>query len=649
MSRLTPGSRLVALVLVSVVGCSLLAPGVVLGDVSGSPQLEAALGDNRVVAGEETTLGVTLTNAGELEWASTTNPALNQRVLTASGVSVALGSGDAPLSVTTARQRVGSLPDGSERVVPFTVSVDDDAAPGTYRVPVHVEYRYTASIDESNGYAQEKTARRTLYVTVRVVEQARFAVVDTTADVGPASVGTVSVTVENVGNEPAAETAVALESLDAGVTVGTAPTATRFVGDWAPGERRTLTYVVAAAESATDTEYPFRVTASFDDDRGVRTTDAAGVVGVEPRTDRRFVVTDVASDVAAGGAGSVTVTVRNTGAATDEATLALRSGGALGVDGSTGSTRFLGAWAAGEERTVEFGVTAPPGTEGGTYTLDAVVDYRTAAGVAASTRPASVGVAVAAEPTFSLSGIDTSLAVGEEGAIRGRLVNDGTQPVRDAVVVLRSPSPNVRLAETTYAVGDLEAGGTAEFAFDVAVAPTAEAGPRPFDVMVRYEGPGGDTRQSQPLGLTADVASQPDRLAFEAVNATYGIDTSNRLEVRVTNVGDERLEDVQVRLAAAPPFTSESPTAFVPRLDPGETATLGFELTVSEDAVESTHAVALNATAETADDSPIRTEPSLVAVTIAEPEGPGGDLTLVGAAATLVVVLLGAGWWWLRR
>jgi hypothetical protein len=645
MRRVLTGPRLVALVLV----CSLLAvPGVVLG-ADGEPQLDATLGDNRVVAGEETTLQVTLTNAGRLDWASTTNPALNQRVLTASGVRVSLGAGDAPLTVTTARQGVGSLPSGGERVVPFAVSVDEDAAPGTYRVPVTVEYSFPTSIDESSGYVREKTFEATFDVRVRVVEQARFAVVDTTADVGPASVGTVSVTVENVGNEAATDAAVALESLDPDVTLGATATANRFVGDWQPGERRTLTYVATAAETATGTEYPFRVTATFDDDRGVRTTDAAGVVGVEPRTDRRFVVTDVTSDVTAGGSGSVAVTVRNTGSTTDEATLAVRSGGALAVDGAAASSRFLGEWPSGAERTVQFGVTAPPGTEGGTYALDAVVDYRTTEGVAAAARPASVGVTVAAEPTFSLSSVTTSLAVGEEGQIQGTLVNDGPAPVRDAVVVVSSPSPNVRLAETTYAVGDLEAGASTEFSFDAVVAPTAEAGPRPFDVSVRYESSGGETRQSDPLGLTADVAPQPDRLAFEAVNATYGSDTSNRLEVRVTNVGDERLDDVQVRLAAAPPFTSESPTAFVPRLDPGETATLGFELSVSEDAVESTHAVALNATAETDDDAPIRTAPSLVAVTVAEPEGPSSDLTLVGAGAVFVVVVLGAGWWWLRR
>lgn len=646
MSRLATGSRL----LVVVVVCSLLASGVVLGFVEGSPELSASLAENRVVAGEETTLEVTLTNAGELETMSTTNPELNQRVLTATGVSARLRGDDAPLSVTTGRQSVGRITDGGERAVPFTVSIDEDASPGTYRLPLRVTYTHTAEIDEGGGFSRTRTVEETLSVTVRVVERARFAVVDTEGDLGPASVGTVSVTLENVGSEAANETAVSLDSLDPDVRVGSSGSSSQYAGAWEPGQRRTLTYVVAAADTATNATYPFRVTTAFDDDRGVRRTDESGVVGVEPQTDRRFVVTDVASDVAAGGSGTLAVTLRNDGPRTSDATLALQpTAGALTVDGGGATTRFVGDWPAGAERTVTVGVTAPPGTEGGTYTLDATVDYRTDGGVDASARPASVGVTVAPDPDFSVRDAGVSLAVGEEGRVRGTVVNRGPSPARNAVVVVSSPSPNVRFAETTYAVGDLDSGSSADFAFDAAVAPTAEAGPRPFDVTVRYEGPSGEDRQSAPLRVRGEVAPQPDRLAFEAINASYGIDTSNRLRVRATNVGDARLEDVRVSLATAPPFTSESPSAFVGALDPGETATLGFELTVSEDAVESTHAVALNATAETTDGDTVRTDASLVQVTIAEPPGPGGDTAVVVGAAVLAAVVLGAGWWWLRR
>jgi len=646
MSRFATGAKLLTVVII----CSLLASGVVVGFVRGAPELSASLAENRVVAGEEATLAVTLTNAGELETMSTTNPELNQRVLTATGVSTRLRAGDTPLSVTTGRQSIGSIADGGERVVPFTISVDEDASPGTYRLPLRVAYTHTSEIDEGGGFSRSKTVERTLSVTVRVVEQARFAVVDAEADVGPASVGTVSVTLENVGSEAANETTVSLGSLDPDVRVGSSGTSRQYVGAWEPGQRRTLTYVVAATETATNATYPFQVNTAFDDDRGVRQTDESSVVGVKPRTDRRFVVTGVESDVAAGGSGTVAVTLRNDGSRTNEATLAIRSaGGALTVDGGGASTRFVGDWPSEAERTFTFDVTAPSSTAGGTYTLDATVDYRTDRGAGVSARPAGIGVAVAPDPDFAVRDPEVSLAVGEEGRVRGTVVNHGPTRARNAVAVISSPSPNVRFAETTYALGDIETGSTANFTFDAAVAPTAESGPRPFDVTVRYEGVSGDDRRSTPLQLRGDVAPQPGRLAFEAVNASYGIDTSNRLRVRATNIGDTRLDDVRVRLSTAPPLTSESPTAFVSTLDPGETALLGFELTVSEDAVESTHAVTVNTTAETTNGDTVRMEPSLVSVTIAEPPGPGGDTALVAGAAILAVVMIVSGWWWLRQ
>ena len=117
----------------------------------------------------------------------------------------------------------------------------------------------------------------------------------------------------------------------------------------------------------------------------------------------------------------------------------------------------------------------------------------------------------------------------------------------------------------------------------------------------------------------------------------------------MTNVGDETLEDVEGRLTVGPPFTSEAPESFVASLGPGETANLSFELTVSEDAVASTHAVAVNLTAETGADETVRTGPTLLPVTVAE-EPPGtGQTGTLAAGVVVVVVLLGVGYWWLRR
>ena len=71
----------------------------------------------------------------------------------------------------------------------------------------------------------------------------------------------------------------------------------------------------------------------------------------------------------------------------------------------------------------------------------------------------------------------------------------------------------------------------------------------------------------------------------------WSLDTDNRLTVRLTNRESIRYREVRVHINATDPFTSESPTAYVEELAPGESATLFFEVTVSEDAVPTTTAI----------------------------------------------------------
>ncbi|MFC7045853.1 hypothetical protein ACFQH6_10950 [Halobacteriaceae archaeon GCM10025711] len=107
----------------------LVMPGVAAGSTSGSPDIDVTLPKNTVAAGEEATLRLSLTNDADLDTVSLTNPTLSQRVTTASAVTVAMESGDAPVTVETRRQSVGSIPDGATMPVAFDVSVDADAAP----------------------------------------------------------------------------------------------------------------------------------------------------------------------------------------------------------------------------------------------------------------------------------------------------------------------------------------------------------------------------------------------------------------------------------------------------------------------------------------------------------------------------------------
>jgi hypothetical protein len=90
-----------------------LTAGVAAADVSGQPDLSATLSANQVDVGDEMTLKITVSNAGNLDEGSTRNPALNERVTVARSVQLGLTRASAPLTVESGRQLVGSLPQGA--------------------------------------------------------------------------------------------------------------------------------------------------------------------------------------------------------------------------------------------------------------------------------------------------------------------------------------------------------------------------------------------------------------------------------------------------------------------------------------------------------------------------------------------------------
>jgi hypothetical protein len=120
------------------------------------------------------------------------------------------------------------------------------------------------------------------------------------------------------------------------------------------------------------------------------------------------------------------------------------------------------------------------------------------------------------------------------------------------------------------------------------------------------------------------------------------------MTVRVRNVERIPLRNVVARLSVVEPFSTESRTAYVDRLEPNGTATLAFEITVSEDAVPTRSSVRMNVTADRPDGETVHLDAYEVPVTVAAETGPT-DTTLLAAGIVVVVALLAGGWWWLRR
>jgi hypothetical protein len=217
------------------------------------------------------------------------------------------------------------------------------------------------------------------------------------------------------------------------------------------------------------------------------------------------------------------------------------------------------------------------------------------------------------------------------------------------MVRLESKAPSIRVREPTATVGTLEPGGSADVTFDLGVAPDAYPGPRQFEATVQYDRGGDRTYQSDPVTISADFRTDEDLFALEPVNATFGIDSSNRFRVEITNRGSETFTDVRARLGTIEPYTSEGRSSYVGTLEPGESATLTFEVTTPEDAVPTTDALPVNVTAESPASQRVRAGPYLVPITISGGGPASSELLTLVVGAVVVLVLLGAGWWWLNR
>ncbi|WP_246985263.1 COG1361 S-layer family protein [Halorientalis marina] len=637
------GRHGVVLLLAGLLVGAAVVPGTAAAVVRGSPDLQVSLSDDTVTAGENGQLELTLTNEGDVDAGSAGNPALASQVTTARGVDVTVDAGGTPISVETDTRSLGRLQQGGEAPLAYGLSVDEDATPGTYTLDVTAEYRYTSSIAERNGARNHETETRHFEVEVEIDDRARFEVVDTDAAVRVGSTGTVGVTMRNVGSEAASDATVALASENGDITFGESGSATRFVGDWAPGETRTVEYEAAAAESAEIQRYALTATANFEDEDGVERQSESLPLGVEPLPEQRFPVVDAEHSVAVGDTGTVRLTLENDGAVpVRDATVTLGSGSpALAFGESESATRFVGDWAPGETRTVEYDLSATDAAEARSYALDATVDYVTPDGERGSAPPASVGVTPAPERGFTLSNVSTDLRVGEEGQVRGTITNEGETAARNVVVEFTTENANVSPLETAYSVGTLEPGETADFAFTAEVGSAADAGPRQFSFVATYRDGEGETRTSDELLTRQRIAPGADTLAVEPVEATYAPGGGGELTVRVTNTADETLTDVSANLFADDPISVDDGEAVVAELAPGESTTLTFGVSAGSDAIAKSYPVSVDFQYEDADGDTHVSDSHQVPVTVAEPETDGGGgglpLPLLGFGAVGVV------------
>jgi len=422
---------------------------------------------------------------------------------------------------------------------------------------------------------------------------------------------------------------------------------TRELGQMEDGVTRSVTVRAEVAANIPGGEHRVPVTVKYrdkDNKDEVLTTTVYATFRVQERA--RFELEDVESAAPVGGSGTVSVTVRNVGEkSARNAVLSVQSGnGDLTFGRSANARRFVGALDPNETRTIEIDATLTDSAETREYAVDATIEYETDRGTSATSRPLSFGVLPLPEQTFGVDALDSTLRVGEEGQVTGTVTNTGEQTVTNAVVLFETTNPNVSPLEPEVAVGTLEPGESADFAFDIEVSDAAEAGPRQFTLRVQYRDPEGTRRTGDSIDAPVSIAEPRDEFAVSAVNGTVEVGSGGVFTLEVTNNREEPVSDVSAKLFLNGPLSSGDDEGFIDAIEPGETRTVTFDLSMGGSAIAGkTYPASVDFRYEMTGGDTRLSDTYKVPVEATEPSGNGPPLGAIGVAGVVVVLgIIGA-------
>lgn len=522
------------LLLVAVLISAAVAPALVAADeqVIGRPDVNVVVPENRVSAGEETTLDVFLTNSGQIDRGGPGE--FVDRVTTARNTVVSVETGNSPIDVQTQSVPVGTLPEGTTGPFSLRLTVPETVPPGTYEVPIRVRYSYTRIVSYGDGQPEfaDSFSNERQRITIRVEDGPQFRIVDSRSSAQIGDRGEVALSIRNVGTEVARDSRVTLRSSSDELTFGSGSRSSdSFVGTWEPGEIKEVNYTVQASDDAIQRSYSLSAQVNYTDTDGISRTKDGLVTGITP----------------------------------------------------------------------------------------------------------------IAEQSFSVSDVESTLRVGEEGTLSGTVTNQGPSSITSGTIELQTNNPNLNIGEPEYRIGDLAAGESTSFSFDVDVTDSANAGPRQLTATVQYRDDDNDPRTSDELDIDAPVGDDRPEFGVVPVNGTLRAGSGGQLILEVTNQNEAPVSDISAKLFVDSPISVSDDEAFIEQLGPGESATIVFGISVASSALEKSYPVELDFQYDDADGDTLVSDTYTIPVTVETQQRGGGlgVLPIVGLFVVIVAALFG--------
>jgi hypothetical protein len=247
----------------------------------------------------------------------------------------------------------------------------------------------------------------------------------------------------------------------------------------------------------------------------------------------------------------------------------------------------------------------------------------------------TINLPIKIKPELKISVLSTTaehLNAGTEGYITLEVKNVGHESGKNAIlkIVRNDLSPILPTTGSMY-VGDFPVNQVVSSRFKVSVSSDAEAQTYPLDVLVNYENSEGDqvTSDVETIGLQVgkkidfDITSAPDKISPGQKKV---------ITVQYTNTGGATAYNVQARISAVDPFTSNDDTAFLGTIAPSETREAAFEIAVDKSATIKEYALDSEVRYRDALDNSLISDPMKVRITVVK------DTSLLGNPFVMVVI-----------
>ncbi|QIO24780.1 COG1361 S-layer family protein [Haloarcula sp. JP-L23] len=335
-------------------------------------------------------------------------------------------------------------------------------------------------------------------------ERDTFRVVALRESVQAGDDGNVTLTLENAGTTRVRQVLVSLRSQSGELDVGDAANASRFVDELRPGERRTISFRVAAPEDAGSQRFPLRLRVDYEDRTGDSQPAETRLLGVTTTPEQSFTVVNVSGPLRVGAEGTVRASIRNRGPLAVSDAFVTLSVGSENLKLQENESA-IGRFRAGETATISFPVEVLDETEPGDRRVSFVVEYTNAEDETRQSDSLPGFVAVdGRRPVFVVRAANTSVDVGESDVITLVVTNNVDVPLTDvdAKVFVNDP---LSTDDDQAFVGRIDPNETVRLAFAMSAAGGATPKDYPLSIDFQYQEPDEETKLSDTYRVPVTV------------------------------------------------------------------------------------------------------------------------------------------------